>query len=55
MFRTPLDYDCSVLKKAMKGLGTDEETLIDILWTRSNSQLKAIKERYEVLYKTNLE
>lgn len=55
MYKTPLDYDCSELYKAMKGAGTDEDTLIEIIGSRSNSMLKAIKLRYKELYKLDLE
>lgn len=55
MFLTHVDYDCKELYKAMKGGGTDEDTLIEIIGSRSNSQLKQIKERYQELYKANLE
>ena len=55
MYLTHVDYDCKELYKAMKGGGTDEDTLIEILGSRSNSQLKQIKERYQELYKANLE
>ena len=55
MYKTPVDYDCSELKKAMKGLGTDEDTLIEIIGSRTNSQLKAIIARYKELYKEDLE
>ena len=47
MFRTPTDYDCHELNKAMVGGGTDEATLIEIIGSRSNQNLVAIKERYK--------
>ena len=50
LFYTPLDYDCYQLRKAMKGLGTDDEALIEIICTRPPSFLKKIKERYSEMY-----
>ena len=55
MYKTPVDYDCSELKRAMKGMGTDEDTLIEIIGSRTNSQLKAIVARFKELYKEDLE
>ncbi|CAJ0597525.1 unnamed protein product [Cylicocyclus nassatus] len=52
---TPLDYDVKQLKAAMKGLGTDEATLIEILCSRTPDQLAAIRIAYEREYKTPLE
>lgn len=42
----PVELDCYELKQAVKGLGTDEETLIEILASRSNERLRAISETY---------
>ena len=50
LFYTPIDYDCFQLYKAMKGLGTNEDTLIEILATRSNNTINAIKARYPQMY-----
>ena len=36
LFQTQVEYDCDQLKKAMKGSGTDESTLIEIIATRPN-------------------
>jgi annexin A7/11 len=55
MYKTPLDYDCSELYKAMKGAGTDEDTLIEIIGSRPNSVLKEIIKRYKELYNLSLE
>lgn len=55
MFRTPVDYDCYQLNKAIKGIGTDESVLVEIIGSRSNSTLKAIKNRYKELFELELE
>ena len=54
LFYTPIDYDCYQLYKAMKGLGTNEDTLIEIIATRSNERINQIKQRYYELYKKDL-
>ncbi len=55
MFMTPAEYDAMCLYKAMKGLGTDESVLIEIIGTRTNEQLRAIKVAFEQEYKGTLE
>lgn len=55
MFRTPVDYDCYELNNAIKGAGTDESVLIEIIATRTNQQLQAIKNRYKELFSIVLE
>ena len=55
LFETPIDFDCRELNKAMKGAGTDEDTLIEIIASRPNWMLKKIKDRYKELYKKDLE
>uniref|UniRef100_A0A183BRL8 Annexin n=1 Tax=Globodera pallida TaxID=36090 RepID=A0A183BRL8_GLOPA len=53
---TPAEHDAKYLSKAMKvGFGTDEGMLIEILVTRSNAQLRAIKAAYQKLYNRELE
>ena len=54
MFQTPAEYDATCLYKAMKGLGTDESVLIEIIGTRVNWQIKQIKEAFTKLYKKDL-
>jgi len=54
LFYTPEDYDCYQLRKAMKGLGTNEDTLIEILATRSNERINRIKQRYNEMYQRDL-
>eukprot|EP01133_Synstelium_polycarpum_P016145 gene16145-19212_t len=47
------DYDC--LLEAMKGAGTNESTLIEILVTRSNSQIAKISHLFEHRQSKSLE
>jgi hypothetical protein len=52
---TPDVYDARELRKAMKGAGTDEGALIEIMCTRTNDQIEAIKATYEAEFERNLE
>ena len=54
LYEDPIEYDAKCLYKAMKGLGTDEDTLIEIICTRPNWMLKAISEVFLKLYKKEL-
>ena len=40
-------YDARSLRKAMKGMGTDEQCLIEILCSRSNKEITEIKAAYK--------
>jgi len=51
----PVDFDCYCLYKAMAGAGTDEATLIEILASRSNAEIKEIRDVYKKNYKKVLE
>ena len=42
LFTEPIEYDADQLREGMKGLGTNEDTLIEIIASRSPSQLRAI-------------
>ena len=55
LFVEPVEYDCEQLKKAMKGMGTDEGTLIEIIASRPNWLLKNIKAKYKEKYGKELE
>lgn len=55
LLKDPAEYDSEELKKAMKGAGTDEEVLIEILTSRTPDELKKINEKYQEIHKTTLE
>ena len=44
------EYDAYEINRAIKGLGTDEDALIEVLCTRTNGQIKVISETYEKEY-----
>lgn len=49
------DFICTCLKEAMKGLGADENTIIQIAVILPNSMMKSINETYLKMYKKSLE
>ncbi|XP_061762766.1 annexin A1a isoform X1 [Nerophis ophidion] len=55
LLKTPAQYDAQLLKMAMKGMGTDEDTLVEILASRTNKEILDIKKAYKEDYKKDLE
>ena len=55
LFTDPIEYDADELRKAMKGLGTNEDTLIEIIASRPPVILRQIKEKFNEKYKRDLE
>lgn len=51
----PKEYIISELRGSMKGLGTDEAALADILMPRSNHEIRQMKELYKKMYQRDLE
>ena len=48
---TPLlDYDCQQLRKSVKGLGTDEKSLVEILALRNSNEIQKIRKRYSEIF-----
>jgi annexin A7/11 len=43
----PVDYLCKQLHKAMKGFGTDEQSIVEIICSRNNKEIKEIVTAYE--------
>ena len=55
LFADPIEYDADQLREAMKGLGTNEDTLIEIIASRPPHILRAVKERYQQKYQRDIE
>jgi len=55
MYRSPVEYDVTEIYEAFNGAGTDEDTLTEIIGSRSNYRLKEIKKLYKEKYGEDLE
>ncbi|KAM7393247.1 hypothetical protein PAMA_008072 [Pampus argenteus] len=55
LLMTPAQFDAFQLRKATKGLGTDEDILVEILATRSNQEICEIKRVFKEEYEEELE
>lgn len=55
LFLHPIHYDCKELNDSMRGFGTDDDSLCEIITTRPNCVLRLIKQEYSKLYKETLE
>nr|KAG5708245.1 hypothetical protein BaRGS_021179 [Batillaria attramentaria] len=51
----PRLFDAKEIHRSIKGVGTDEAALIEILCSRSNAEIKQIKELYKSHFKKDLE
>ena len=49
-----VDNDCTALRKAMKGLGTDEDLIISVLTQRNNEQRYMMRQRYQSIFNRDL-
>ena len=55
LMMTPEDFDANEMYLSMKGLGTDELRLSEIIATRPSRHLLQVKERYPILHKETLD
>ena len=55
LFFEPIEYDADELRDAMKGAGTNEDTLIEIIASRPPNVLRQVKAKYQEKYKRDLE
>ncbi|XP_072291462.1 annexin A2-like [Eucyclogobius newberryi] len=55
LMKSTSQFDASEIKGSIKGLGTDEETLIELVCSRSKPELVDIKKVYKELFKKELE
>jgi annexin A7/11 len=55
LMETPVRFEAHSLHKAMAGLGTKENVLIEILTTRTNQQIQELKHVYHEMFHKSLE
>jgi len=55
LIQTRPDFDAQLVNRAVKGLGTDDDELIETLCTRNNDEIKAMKASYVKLYGKDME
>jgi len=55
MMQPPRLFDAKELRRAMKGAGTDESAIIEIMCSRSNDEIAEIKEKYTEEFERDLE
>ncbi|XP_061693545.1 annexin A11-like isoform X2 [Syngnathoides biaculeatus] len=53
--KSPAQFDASEIHNAIKGAGTDEACLIEILSSRSNTEIKEIARLYKTEFKKSME
>ncbi|XP_070347632.1 annexin A11-like isoform X1 [Equus asinus] len=55
LMKTPILFDIYEIKEAIKGAGTDEACLIEILASRSNEHIRELSRAYKTEFKKTLE
>ncbi|NWX06647.1 ANX12 protein, partial [Caloenas nicobarica] len=54
LLKSPAQFDAEELRASMKGLGTDEDTLIEILASRNNKEIREASRYYKEVLKRDL-
>ncbi|ETE69011.1 Annexin A1 [Ophiophagus hannah] len=54
MLKTPAEFDADELRYSMKGLGTDEDILVEILASRNNKEIRDLNIQYQEAFKRDL-
>ena len=54
IYKDPVEYDTDLLYKAMKGIGTNDEILIEVISFRNFSRLTKIKQKFKEKYGKDL-
>lgn len=54
MLKTPAQFDAEELRYSMKGLGTDEDILTEIMVSRNNREIREICRQYQEVFKRDL-
>ncbi|XP_072368840.1 annexin A6 isoform X4 [Scyliorhinus torazame] len=55
LMKPPAVYDAKELRDAIKGLGTDENCVIELLASRNNKQIHELTKAYNEVYESDLE
>ena len=54
IYRDPVEYDAELLYRAMKGIGTEDDIVIEVISFRSFERLSQIKQKFQELYGNDL-
>lgn len=54
IYKDPIEYNVDLLYKAMKGIGTNDDVLIEVISFNSFSRLKKIKQKFQEKYNKDL-
>ena len=54
IYKEPIEYDADLLYKAMKGIGTNDDILIEVITFRSFEKLTKVKQKFQEKYSKDL-